>query len=208
MKGMSGLVESTRRYSAKRFAAGAMVCPSCLQRLPESVNRCPGCEFTGADTLALFPQALPPLQMILDAAGLWSDPELLKIKRRLEKLQRRFPQIHWSLYSLDAGEVSNLRLFGFWLLNASPLAEGETEEQRAWTILVVFNGASGKVALVPGYGVEPWVPDLQWQQALSKMTDAWNAGDRLRAVSRFFDASEKVLREAHLRVASQLRRGG
>lgn len=208
MKGMSGLVESTRRYSAKRFAVGAIVCPSCLQRLPEAVNRCPGCEFTGADTLALFPQPLPPLQMVLDAAGLWTDAELLKIKGRIEKLQRRFPQIHWSLYSLDAGEVSNLRLFGFWLLNASPLAEGETEEQRAWTILVVFNGARGKVSLVPGYGVEPWVPDGQWQQALFSMAAAWNSGDHWRAVSRFFNASEKLLRVAHTRVMRQLRRGG
>ncbi|OYV06507.1 MAG: hypothetical protein CFE26_05915 [Verrucomicrobiales bacterium VVV1] len=204
---MSGLVDSIRRYSAKRFAAGAMVCPSCLQRLPESVNRCPGCDFTGADTLALFPQPLPPLQMVLDAAGLWTDAELLLIKGRIEKLQRRFPQFHWSLYSLDAGEVSNLRLFGFWLLNASPLSEHETEEQRAWTILMVFNGASGKVALVPGYGAEPWVTDLQWQQALQAMSEGWNAGKRGHAVRRFFDASEKALQLAYSRVRRQLRRG-
>lgn len=184
-----------------------MVCPSCLQRLSEPVNRCPGCDFTGADTIAMFPLPLPPLQMVFDAAGLWTDPELLKIKHRLEKFQRRFPQIHWSLYSLDAGEVTNLRLFAFWLLNASPLAEHESEEQRAWTILVVFNGASGKVTLAPGYGVEPWLSDDQWQRALISMSEAWNAGKRWRGLSRFFDVSEKLLQSAHARVRKQLRRG-
>lgn len=204
---MSSDLDSIRRYSARRFAAGATVCPSCLQRLPESVNLCPACGFTGADTVAMFPLPLPPLQLVFDAAGLWSDAELLKIKERLEDLQRRFPQIHWSLYSMDAGEVSNLRLFGFWLLNASPMADGETEEQRAWTVLLVFNGASGKVALVPGYGVEPWVSDLQWTQALLTMSTDWNRGKRWPAVKRFFDAAQHTLEAAHKRVTRQLRRG-
>jgi len=184
-----------------------MVCPSCLFRLQESVNWCPACHFTGADTISQFPLPLPPLQMVFDAADLWSDSENDKIRSRLEKLQKRFPQIQWSLYSMDAGDVPNLRLFGFWLLNASPLAEGETEEQRAWTILVVFNGASGKVALVPGYGVEPWVPDHEWQRALSEMSEGWNQGKRWLGLKRFFDSAEKALYQAHVRVKRQLRKG-
>ena len=204
---MSGPDDSTRRYSARRFAAGAMVCPSCLLRLPEPVNRCPGCQFTGADTVDLFPLALPPLQMMLDAAGLWSDEEHERIRHRVERLRRRFPQIHWSLCSLDAGEVVNLRLFGFWLLNASPLSSHETEEQRAWTVLLLFNGASGKVALVPGYGVEPWLTDVQWQKALATMMEPWNRGNRWRAVKCFFDAAERALQQAHSRARSLLRRG-
>ena len=154
----------------------------------------------------MFPLPLPPLRRLFDAADLWSKFEHGKIERRLKALERRFPQIRWSLYSMDAGDVANLRLFGFWLLNASPLAEGETEEQRAWTILVVFNGASGKVALVPGYGVEPWVSDDQWQRALSSMQERWSRGKRWSALSRFFDAAEVVLRSAYTRVRRQLRR--
>lgn len=121
-------------------------------------------------------------------------------------LQRRFPRIHWSLYSLDTGKVSNLRWFGFWFLNAGPLAEHETGEQRAWTILIVFNGGSGKVELVPGYGVEPWVTDLQWRQALQAMSEDWNDGKHWHAVRLFFNASEKALQLAYSRVRRQLRR--
>lgn len=204
---MSEPADTLKRYSAKRFAAGAMVCPSCLLRLSDSANWCPGCHFTGADTVAMFPLPLPPLQTVFDAANLWSNFEQSRIRHRLEKLHDRFPQIRWSVYSLDAGDVANLRVFGFWLLNASPLAEDESEDQRAWTVLLVFNGASGKVALVPGYGVEPWVPDDQWQRALSMMSEAWNQGKRWIGLSRFFDASEKALRLAHSRVRRQLRRG-
>lgn len=200
--------DSIKFYSARRFAAGATVCPSCLLRLPETADWCPGCQFTGADTMTMFPLPLPPLQTVFDAANLWTNREHARIRHRIEGLRRRFPQIRWSLYSLDAGEVANLRLFGFWLLNASPLAEGETEEERAWTILVVFNGASGKVALVPGYGAEPWVPDDQWQRALAEMSEPWSLGRRWRGLKLFFNASEKALRLAHTRVRRQLRRNG
>lgn len=181
------------------------MCPSCLLRLPETADWCPGCQFTGADTIAMFPLPLPPLQMVFDAADLWTTAEIGKMKKRLDRMQRRFPQIHWSIYSVDAGDVPNLRLFGFWLLNASPLAEGETEELRSWTILVIFNGASGKVALVPGYAAEPWVSDDQWQRALAEMSESWQAGKRWAGLKRFFDASEKALRQAHSRVRRQLR---
>jgi hypothetical protein len=207
VKIMGGQIDQTLRDTAKRFATGAQVCPSCLLPLAESVNWCPGCQFSGADTLEMFPIPLAPLQTVLDAANLWMADDLVKIERRMETLRQRFPQIRWSLYSLDAEDVPNLRLFGFWLLNASPLNEGETEEQRAWTIVIVFNEANGKVVLVPGYGVEPWVPDEQWRQALSTMAEPWNQGRRRLALERFFEAAEKSLRQAYSRVNRQLRRG-
>ncbi|MGC4015994.1 MAG: hypothetical protein QM755_15925 [Luteolibacter sp.] len=202
---MSTRIDETPRYSAQRFAVGSTVCPACLVRLPQNAAVCPSCRFSGEDTMKMFPHALPPLQGMLDAAGLWSGSEQSTIARRVKKIRHRFPQIHWSVCSVDATAIENLRLFGFWMLNASPLAEGETADQRAWTVLLLFNGATGKAALVPGYGVEPWLSDDQWQKLLLEMTVAWGRGKRAVALVRFFDSTERVLRRACKRARRQLR---
>src|SRR5262249_36369669 len=123
---MSGRPDETKRYSARRLAAGVIVCPACLVHMPAQADFCPSCRFTGGDTMKMFPLALPPLQPVLDAADLWSASERSKIERRIARTRRRFPQIHWSICSVDAGDIPNLRLFGFWMLNASPLGPEET----------------------------------------------------------------------------------
>lgn len=153
----------------------------------------------------MFPHALPPLQLLFDAASLWSETEHSMIGHRVKKTRRRFPQIHWSLCSVDAAAIENLRLFGFWMLNASPLGDDETADQRAWTVLLLINGATGKAAVVPGYGVEPWLSDDQWHKLLLEMSVAWGSGKRGTAVAKFFDAAERALRGACRRVRKQLR---
>jgi len=203
---MSEPEDDIRRYSAHRFAAGVMVCPSCLVHVPVQTDSCPSCRFTGGDTMAMFPLALPPLQPLLDAADLWTPRQQGKIRKRIRTAERRFPQIRWSLCSVNAGAVPNLRLFGFWMLNASPLAAGETAEQRAWTVLLLFNGSDGKVALVPGYGVETWVADDEWQRVLMEMAVPWSRGKRGRALRCFFSAAEESLRAAWKRAKHQLKR--
>ncbi|MFD0894929.1 TPM domain-containing protein [Luteolibacter ambystomatis] len=197
--------DETPRYSAQRFAAGKTVCPSCLVHLPQAAAACPSCRFSGEDTMKMFPHPLPPLQPVLDAANLWSESERSTIVRRVKKTRHRFPQIHWSLCTLDAAAIDNPRLFGFWMLNASPLAEGETADQRAWTVLMVINGATGKAAIVPGYGVEPWLSDDQWHKLLLEMTVAWGRGRRGLAVVKFFDAAERLLRRACRQARKKLR---
>ena len=77
------------------------------------------------------------------------------------------------------------------------------EEDRAWTILIVFN--QGRVALIPGYGVEPWIAGDQWQRILGEMTAPWSDGKRRVAILRFFDAAEKALRVAWKRVTGKFR---
>ncbi|BCU78448.1 hypothetical protein [Luteolibacter sp. LG18] len=203
---MSAPPDERRRYSAQRLTAGVAVCPACLVHLPVQSAFCPSCRFTGEDSMRMFPHGLPPLQPMLDAANLWTPADQAAIARRVRKTTHRFPQIRWSLCSVDAAAIDNLRVFGFWMLNASPLAEGETAEQRAWTALLVFNGATGKAALVPGYGVEPWLGDDAWERILLEMAVAWGRGKRRVAVTRFFDAAEKSLRKACRKVWKQLRR--
>jgi hypothetical protein len=194
-----------RRYSARRLAAGVTACPSCLAHITQYPTVCPTCGFTGGDTMKMFPYGVPPLEPIMDTAGIWSTWEQAAIRRRLRKMRYRFPQLRWCFCSLHSEEVQSLRLFGFWMLNASPLAEGETPDNRAWTVLVIFNTATGDVATVPGYEAEPWLDDGQWERLLGEMAVPWSRGKPGVAVVDFLRKSEEAFRRAWRRVKKQIR---
>jgi hypothetical protein len=89
---MSDVAETSHRRSSRRGAAGGVSCPSCQGPLKPDAKRCPACNFTGGDTMTMFPEPPPPLLPILDSAGILKESELRKIEVSHDKLRRRFPQ--------------------------------------------------------------------------------------------------------------------
>ena len=85
---MAALRDTTRKFSARRFAVGAMVCPACRHRLEEVADRCPRCGFTGADCVLRFPFAAPALDELIDAAGLLDAAGHKDLKTRIARLRR------------------------------------------------------------------------------------------------------------------------
>lgn len=203
---MSDGPSQNRKYSARRIASGAMACPACRIRLDEPMDYCPACGFTGADTMRMFPLPLPPLQPVLDLAWLWNNSEISSIRARVRKLTKRFPQIRWAFCTVCLGEQEDPRTFGFWMLNASPMAADEHESHRAWTVLLLLDANSSRATVIPGYAVEPFVSDDQWMRALAAMKDAWSAGNHGRAVCDFLGAAGKLLKQGHYRVSALLKR--
>lgn len=98
---------------------------------------------------------------------------------------------------------TKLPLFGFWLLNACPLHEKETSEERAWTVLLLIDVASGRAAAVPGYAAESCINDDDWQKALSSMGHRWESGNTADAVVEFFKSSRSHLDESWKRDGSR-----
>jgi hypothetical protein len=161
-----------------------------------TLNRCPNCQFTGADTLAMFPGPAPRLQPVSDAGRLWNDHDLKVIERARERVGRRFPQFRWRICSTTLPPEGNLRLFGFWLLNVAPLAPTESAADRTWTVLLVVNGVTHQATVVPGYAAEGWLPPDQWEMALASMQHPWRAGRPGKAVAAFLSSACKLLETA------------
>jgi hypothetical protein len=197
---MSGRPEKKRAFPARRFAMAEAACPACGTILVQDSPRCPSCRFTGADTMTLFPNQPPPLDDILDAAGVWDDAALREIRNARKKLRRNLPQLDWRVCSVTLNPADDLNAFGFWLFNASPLLPGETEEARAWTVLLVINSADGRVTAVPGYAAEPWLTDEEWRDALRAMFRPWQKGRPAAAVTTFFTTAAKAYDRALVRV--------
>lgn len=134
----------------------------------------------------LFPDAPPPLLMILDAAGIFPERDVWKIEAARDKLSRRFPQFHWRVCTVAVPAETNLSVFGFWLLNVCPLNGQETAEDRAATVLLLINADTGQVAAIPGYAVESILADENWKAILATMAGPWQDGQPVEAVIRFF----------------------
>ncbi len=75
----------------------------------------------------MFGDDLPPLLPLLDVAEVWDEKDKRKIMAAVARFNRRFPQVRWRICGAALGGQVSLPLFGFWLVNACPLMEGETE---------------------------------------------------------------------------------
>jgi len=146
--------------------------------------------------MSIFSFPPPALLPILDSVGLWSDQETSAIHRQISKLRSRLPQFHWRICSVDLPPENRLRLFGFWLLNACPLATDETPIDRQWTVLLTINKATNGAVVVPGYAAEPWLPDDKLQQAMDSMIPHWRKANHGKAVCAFLKAAGKLLEAA------------
>lgn len=134
----------------------------------------------------LFPDPSPPLLPILDAAGILNERATGKIAAARDRLRRRFPQFQWRVCTVILPPGTNLSIFGFWLLNACPLLSGESEGDRASTVLLLINAGTGQVSAVRGYAAESCLSDDGWKAILETMAEPWRAGDPAGAVIRFF----------------------
>ena len=192
-------MNSTRQDNRSQPGRRAMVvstCPSCGAEVSADAKWCASCNFTGAYSMVMFPGPPPPLMPVLDAAGLWSAGDVSRIETARGILRGRFPQFHFNVCTVMLPSETKLPVFGFWLLNASPLNVEESAEDRAWTVLLLINARTGQAAVVPGYSAEPWLSDEEWTKVLSHMAPRWKAGNSAGAVAAFFESSAVFLDRA------------
>lgn len=120
--------------------------------------------------MRLFPFAAPPAARLADHAGLFPPQDRKRAERELSRFSERFPQFDFRIVTVDLDPAADLRLFAFWLLNAMPLAEGETAERREWSLLLVIR-PDLSMALVPGYAAEVWTGDAAWPVFLDDLCE-------------------------------------
>ncbi len=183
---------NSRQRTRSRPPKTAFACPAC-QALIESVFQCPNCGFTGQHSMEMFPGTPPQPQPVNDRAGLWSGRDLRRMERARRTLAKRFPQFRWSFCTVTAPPEANLRLLGFWMLNAAPLAPDESERDRYWTVLLLINSTDHRAAVIPGYAAEMWLPNDRWDKALEAMVPEWQAGQYGKAVRNFTRMAAKLL---------------
>ncbi len=188
------MINEAAEHSAKYYAQGSVVCPSCGLRLKRNTRWCGNCGFTGSQTLDRFGDSPPPLSPILDVTNLWSESEEIAIHQASKNFRKEFPQIHWKVCAISPGSEPDLPLFAFWLFNASPLAAEESIAERQWSALLLINSATNEAHICTGYLLEPWLSEEMLNRALKETTKHLATNKPGKAVTAVFRSVQKSLR--------------
>lgn len=183
-----------------------MACPGCHIILPEAFEECPRCRFSGHVAVEKFPFAAPPLEVFIDPVGYLSEDARGKIDKALGSLKKRYPQVCLSICIIDLAEETDPREFGFWMFNASKVRNEQEKASRPWTILLLIDDQNGRASVTPGYAIEPFLNDEDWEDLLWMERKHFFAKDYELGVLRFIDGALQILKEGAARSLRRTRK--
>ena len=192
--------QKKRSYRAGSFAKSALACPSCQLNFEEDVETCPRCGFNGTVCVAKYPFAAPPMALFVDPAGYLTEGDRAAAGRRCKSVQKMFPQVRFSFCLVDLDEGVDLREFGFWMFNASPVTDEKEAEDRPWTILFLIDPGRGEASVTSGYAIEPYLRDEKWNMILRDQRRHFFARDFKKGLSGTLDGLDRMLWESAKRV--------
>lgn len=195
-----------KSYRAKDMAVSAMACPTCQLKFEEAVEVCPRCGFSGSLAVQKFPFSAPPLTAIIDPAEFVSIEAQDVMTAQLAQLAKIFPQIRVSFCLLPTGLDCDLREFGFWFLNASPLSEENGEAERPWTILLVLDAERRRISVSSGYAIEPFLSDEKLLALFRKERSVLYGLDFSRIFPRLIRGLDEILWEGAQRAMNYKRK--
>lgn len=163
-----------------------MKCPRCVQSIHRAAELCPHCGFSIADADFMFGQGEVSLKALTDGAGLFGRGERRRVEAAMENFSRRFPQLFVAVYTGSLGEVSNLRQFGFWLLNRAAFEEVPADKPNESGILITMDPESKAAGMVFGYALDAFLDEADTFECLSRAHAHWLEG-------RYADGLVKLL---------------
>lgn len=113
----------------------------------------------------------------------------------MEKITRRFPQIFVAVYTGSLGEVSNIRQFGFWLLNRSAFEDVPMEKPNEAGILITIDPESKAAGMVFGYLLDPFLEESDTFDCLTRAHSYWLEGRYADGILRALSHLDTVLRK-------------
>lgn len=113
----------------------------------------------------------------------------------MEKITRRFPQIFVAIYTGSLGEVSNIRQFGFWLLNRAAFEDVPVEKPNEAGILITIDPESKAAGMVFGYLLDPFLEESDTFDCLTRAHSYWLEGRYADGMLRALSHLDIVLRK-------------
>lgn len=187
----------TTLYSPETFLPDKVHCPGCHAPQAELSNQCEHCGYTARQAVEKFPFEAPPLTTLIDPDGRLARHHRQSIRSRIQRLERHFPQVTIYVALAKLPEESDVREFGYWLFNASPVENPAEAERRLDGILLVVDRTSRTASLTVGYGLDVFLGDDVLTALLDKARPHFKGGSYGRGIIEVVDALRRALLKAH-----------
>ncbi|MGB6219723.1 TPM domain-containing protein [Haloferula sp.] len=170
-----------------------MKCPRCVQIIHRGAESCPHCGFGigaaderyGADDVVI--------RRLEDQAGLMRSSEREKLELAMDRFQRRFPQLFFAVYTSRAEGRSDVRQFGFWLLNRAAFQDIGIDRPNACGILLTIDPDAKSAGITWGYGLDAFLTEEDSFLFLSRAHAYWVEGRYSEGIVRGLEQLTKLL---------------
>lgn len=170
-----------------------MRCPYCQTPLKADAAECPACRLTFPRTSALV-GALPRLApVVADTTGRLGAADQGKLKKRIAAIQRRFPQLVLQVVMHAFPEEHPFSMHVFWLFNAGNFAGDSHRGKNNHALLIALDTARGEAAIMPGYGLEPFLKTETLDHLLELASPAWEKGRWADGISQVLAGLDQLL---------------
>lgn len=170
-----------------------MRCPFCQLPLQASDPECPACRLTYPRTRALVGAAPRLTPMVADTTQTLTATDHTTLKRRITAMRRRFPQLSMQVVMHRFPEEHPFSMHVFWLFNSAALdAEGGRGKDNH-ALLLAIDPARGEAAIMPGYGLEPFLNHKALDHLLELAAPAWADELWTDGILRVLDGLDQLL---------------
>ena len=182
-----------------------MRCPYCQNPIQIQTPECPACRLTYPRTAALV-GAVPRLAPgVADTTRTLGTTDQARLRRRIEQMKQPFPQLTMQVVMHGFPAEHPFSMHVFWLFNAASFAGDANRGRNNHALLLAVDPFRKESALMPGYGLEPFLTHEALDHLLELAGPAWEQGRWADGIHRVLDGVEQLLATFALPVGVETR---
>lgn len=170
-----------------------MRCPYCQGPLKASASDCPACRLSFQRVSALLGAVPRITPLVADTTGTLRSSDHKLIMRQLARLQKRFPQVVPQVVMHRFPAEHPFSMHAFWLFNAADFAGASRRGRENHSLMLVIDPFREEAAIVPGYGLEPFLTSDSLGRLLDLAEPAWRDSQWCEGVLRVCDGLDRLL---------------
>lgn len=170
-----------------------MRCPYCQTALSANSPECPSCRLTFPRTVALLGAAPRLVETLSDGANLIPASDHGRLRKRIAGVQERFPQLVLEVVTYRFPAEHPFSTHVFWLFNAAEFAGSMRRGKDNHAIMLVIDPGRLEAAVIPGYGLEPFLSSEALGHLLDLAAPAWEEGRWVDGIVRVIDGLDTWL---------------
>ena len=170
-----------------------MQCPYCRAPLTETSKECPSCQLSLHSANALLGPVPRLDQGLTDALGVLEKGSDKKIRHALATLTKRFPQVEMHVIIKKFDHQYPIGTHLFWLFNQGGFCPSDRKGGKNHSILLGLDPKQGRIGLIVGYGLEPFLSRKALDHTLEKAQPSLGAADYQRAILSVIHSLDQLM---------------